>query len=147
MNVDIEKRKESFDSFRKERMPVLHEFSSNLGFQNPHEILLLPEKFLNALDEWLSIQEIEENNRMWLATRVGYYIGEYFVVKYGGCWSVSEAKNSRYYGHYVVGDFSAFGNPNTLIEPMEAAMEFVAMPKGRSLSKLINEITEALEGL
>ena len=147
MNIDINERKSHFEKFREERLPVLHEFSKNLGFANPHEILLKPGMFLEALSNWLSEQEISEDNKVWLATRVGYYIGEYFVVTYDGCWSVCETSSSRYYGRFVVGEFSAFNNPAALLDPIEAAMHFVNEPKGRSLSNLVSEITESLGAL
>ncbi|VAW71471.1 hypothetical protein MNBD_GAMMA12-3799 [hydrothermal vent metagenome] len=40
INLNIEERKRLFDEFESERLPVLYEFSANLGFKNPHEILL-----------------------------------------------------------------------------------------------------------
>ena len=146
MNLDIEERKKLFEAFRSERLPVLHEFSTNLGFENPHEILLLPEKYLGALDEWLSGQEITEENKIWLATRIGYYLGEYFVAKYDGSWSVCEVENSKYYGHYVVGEFTEFKD-NAIFNPIEAAMELANQPINRSLMNLVNEISSSLEAL
>lgn len=147
MNIDIAKRKESFEAFRKERLPVLHEFSTNLGFENPHEILLSPESFLKKIHEWLSEQEIKENDKVWLTTRIGYYLGELFIIKYDGCWSVCESENSKHYGQYVINEFSAFENPNALFNPFEAAMELINEPKKRSLVNLVNEISSSLEAL
>ncbi|GAA3915718.1 hypothetical protein [Litoribacillus peritrichatus] len=145
--MDIELQKERFEAFRNERMPVLHEFSQNLGFQNPHEILINPMAFLEPLSNWLSDQDISEESRNWIIVRIGYFIGELFAVKHDGCWSVCEAKSSRYYGHYVVGEFSSFSNPNALFAPMEVAFELANQPQGRSLSGIVAEIESALNGL
>ena len=53
---------------------MLHEFSANLGFSAPHEILIFPEKFLKSLDDWLSIQEIKEED-----LPGGILVGDRFV--------------------------------------------------------------------
>lgn len=95
MSIDIEKQKERFESFRKERMPVLHDFSQKLEFQNPHEILINPQAFLEPISSWLSEQEISKEARNWIIVRVGYFLGEFFVEKHDGCWSVCEASGSR----------------------------------------------------
>lgn len=145
--MDIELQKEKFGQFTKERLPVLHAFSQGLGFSNSHEILNNPKSFLSSIDEWLAQQEIEEENKVWLATRIGYFIGEYFIEKYDGCWSVCEASDSRYYGYFVVGEFSGFNNTAALFDPMGAAFELTSTPKGRSLVGIIKEIEGALSQL
>lgn len=147
MSIDIEEHKERFKAFREERMPVLHDFSKKLGFKNPHEILINPFAFLEPISNWLSEQDISDDAKNWIIVRIGYFIGELFVEKHGGCWSVCEAPSSRYYGHYVIGEFSSFNNPNALFAPMEAAFELANLPKGRSLSAVVNEIEAGLSGL
>lgn len=75
MSLDIEKQKERFNSFREERLPVLHDFSKGLGFQDPHEILINPEKFLQPISSWLSDQEISAESKNWITVRIGYFLG------------------------------------------------------------------------
>ncbi len=147
MSIDVEKQKERFNSFQEERMPVLHDFSQKLGFQNPHEILISPAAFLEPISSWLSEQDMSDDAKNWIVVRVGYFIGELFVEKHGGCWSVCEVRSSRYYGHYVVGDFTSFDNRNALFAPMEAEFELVNQPKGRSLSGIVSEIEAGLSAL
>ena len=147
MSLDFEKQKAGFDTFREERMPVLHDFSKKLGFKNPHEILTNPGAFLKPISDWLSKQEISEENKNWIIVRIGYFIGELFVQRHDGCWSVCDAPSSRYCGHYVVAEFSSFRNPNALFAPMEAAYELANEPKGRSLSAIVNEIEDGLSSL
>ena len=147
MSIDIEKQRERFESFRKERMPVLHGFAQKTEFQNPHEILINSQAFLESISNWLSGQEIFKDARSWIIVRVEYFLGEFFVEKHDGCWSVCEVSGSRYYGHYVVGEFSSVNNPNALFAPMEAAFELANQPKGRSLVAIVNEIEMALSGL
>jgi len=145
--MDIEKQKERFDSFREERMPVLHDFSQKIGFQNPHEILVNPEAFLDPVSNWLSEQEVSEDTMSWIIVRIGYFLGELFVERHDGCWSVCEVPDSKYYGHYVVGEFSTFNNSNALFAPMESAFELANEPQGRSLTAIVNKIEGALGGL
>ncbi len=128
-------------------MPVLHDFSEKLGFKNAHEILINPAAFLEPISSWLSEQDISEDAKNWIIVRIGYFIGELFIEKHGGCWSVCEAPSSRFYGHYVIGGFSSFNNLNALLAPMEAAFELANQPKGRSLSAIVNEIEVGLSGL
>jgi len=145
MSLNIETQKERFDSFREERMPVLHDFSQKLGLSNPHEILINPDPFLPPINNWLSEQEIPEDAQNWILVRIGYFIGELLIEKYDGCWSVCETSSSRYYGHYVVGDFSLVNTPNAMVAPMEAAFELINQPKGRSLTNIVNEIELSLK--
>lgn len=145
MSIDLEKQKERFELFRKERLPVLHDFSEKLGFQNSHEILINPMAFLDPISSWLSEQEISDEAKNWIIVRIGYFIGELFAVKHNGCWSVCESPGSRYCGHYVVGEFPSFNNPNALFSPMDAAFELANQPKGRSLSSVVKEIEAGLE--
>ena len=147
MSLDIEKQKERFNSFREERLPVLHDFSKGLGFQDPHEILINPEKFLQPISSWLSDQEISVESKNWITVRIGFFLGELFVERHGGCWSVCQAPSSRYYGHFVVGEFSSFDNANALFDPMEAAFALTNQPKGRSLVGIVKEIEDSLSGL
>lgn len=147
MSLDIEKQKERFNYFREERLPVLHDFSKGLGFQDPHEILIKPERFLQPISSWLSDQDISAESKNWITVRIGYFLGELFVERHGGCWSVCQAPSSRCYGHFVVGEFSSFDNANALFDPMEAAFALMDQPRGRSLVGIVKEIEESLSGL
>jgi len=147
MSLDVEKQKERFDVFRKERMPVLHELAKNLEFPNPHEILLNPKEFLSPLSAWLSEQEISEDAKNWITVRIGYFLGELFIQKYDGCWLVCELVCLKHYSHYVVGEFSAISNPNALFSPMESAFELASQPIGRSLIAKVSEIEGVLHGM
>ena len=147
MDVDIEDRKQKFEAFLEERVPVLFEFAKNLGFKNPQDIFHSPQSFLASLSDWLSKQEISEANKPWAASRFGYFIGEYFVVRFDGGWQLCDSNDSRHYGQYVVGDFSRLDNPNVIINPMEAACNLVNEPKGRSLKTLIADIEASLNSL
>jgi len=147
MNLIIEERKEMFGKFVEERLPVLHEFAQDLKFENPHEILTNPKSFLAPIDQWLAPQQIDEEDVFKIVTKLGYFIGEYFAVEYNGCWSVCESKVSRYHGQYVVSQLSGFSNPAAQLNPLDAALKVVKMPKGRSLINVVKEIEISLNDL
>ena len=128
-------------------MHVLIYFAQRLGFEQSHEILNNPSQFLEPLNNWFAEQDIKEDEKNWITVRIGYFIGELFVEKHGGCWSVCESPTSRYFGDYVVSQFSTFKNPNALFSPMEAAFFLANEAKGRSLTAIIGEIESGLSAL
>ena len=99
----LEKRKAGFEQFYKELMPVVVDFVGKLGINPAHEVLKRADEFVPYLDRALQAMVVaDEQDRAWLLTRMGYFIGEYFVQKHGGCWYVNEVQGSRYFGRYVV---------------------------------------------
>lgn len=105
----LARRKAGFSAFKSERLPVLHEFCTSLGFEQPHEVLNTPGKFLAQLDSGFRSAVISEANRVWFITRIGYYIGEYLATRYDGYWQVDEDPASPTFARYVVGGFSFDG--------------------------------------
>ncbi|MDH2436134.1 hypothetical protein QCD60_26745 [Pokkaliibacter sp. MBI-7] len=139
----LKERINNFEKFRKERLPVLHKFSEAIGLPNPHEILLVPKRYLPYLDEFLEDQVIEEHNRSWLITRIGYFFGEILVEEFQGCWMVDENTSSENFTKYVIGDFE--NNINTLtVDPFLFAARFVDTPAPRSLK---NAYTDMLSNI
>lgn len=140
--MDLADRKAKFDGFLEERMPVLVDFVRALGFQEPHRVLNEPQLFIAGVGSWVEAQKIGGEDRAWLASRIGYLIGEYLVTQLGGHWLVCERTDSRYFGRYVVGGFSRVRNPEAVVDPMEAGM---AVADGtEKLSSLVEEIKLAV---
>lgn len=137
-------RKAVFEEFLSQRMPVLYDLAERLGFPSPELILTEPQALLQSISEWLSVQDIAEADRTWITSRIGYYVGELLATSYSGAWHVCEASSSRYWSHYVVGQFAAFSNPNAIVDPFEIASDCIAQPRGRTLEKLILEVVTAL---
>jgi hypothetical protein len=62
---------------------------------------------------------------MGLITRLGYFVGEYCVQKYSGCWFVDDLGGSRYFGRYVAGRFASVANESAMVDPFLVAQEYV----------------------
>ncbi|KQQ53631.1 hypothetical protein ASF84_17625 [Pseudomonas sp. Leaf127] len=130
----LARRIAGFDAFRSERLPVLHEFCTSLGFAEPHEVLIRPERFLPLLDDGFRHAHISEQNRAWFITRIGYFIGEYLVCRYQGCWQVDTVPGSPTFARYGVGDFSFAEPQGVMIDPFEIAQGYADSPAPRDLA-------------
>ena len=144
MTVDLSSRKANFERFLEERMPVLVEFATVLGSQEPHRILNEPHLFLPGISDWLAHQIISADDRTWLLTRLGYLIGELLITGYGGAWFLNEIEGSRYFGRYVVGQFVSLANARLQVDPFEVASDAISIPS-QSLSALMTEVCHDLE--
>jgi hypothetical protein len=144
MRASVTDAKAKFEDFLAERMPVLVEFAKTLGSSQAHRILHEPHLFLRGISDWLEHQEVWPEDRVWVITRLGYFVGEYLVMKYGGLWLVEDRESSRYFGRYVVGRFARIANHNAVADPFEVATTAVS-PEAPSLQILTAEVCHALE--
>jgi hypothetical protein len=141
----LSKRKQGFDEFYKALIPTLVEFVGAMGVQPAHEVLNNATHFAPYLDKSLRDMAVNsEKARGWLLLRVGQFIGEFFVQKYGGCWYVNEIEGSRYFARYVVGRFSKLTNMVPMLDPFEVAQTFVDSPTPRQLEVLLGEVDAEL---
>src|SRR5258708_6538850 len=99
--AELDRRLATFEKFLEERMPVLTTFMEQLELPNPAMVLVEADRFLPPLDEWMRDQVITNSDRTWILTRIGYFIGEYLVQKFSGCWFVNDIADSRYFARYV----------------------------------------------
>ena len=141
-STDLADRKARFESFLVERMPVLVDFARALGFPEPHRILNEPHLFIAGVGSWVEAQQIGAEDRAWLASRIGYLIGEYLITQLGGYWLVCERADSKYFGRYVVGGFPRAHNPEAVADPMAAGMAVVAGTE--KLASLVEDIKLAV---
>lgn len=145
-NALLQERNAGFDQFYAELMPVLVDFVEKLGIKPPHEVLRAAVQFVSPLDHALKDMVVASaEDRTWLLTRMAYFIGEYFVQKYGGCWSVSEAQGSKFFARCVVGQFVRLGTA-AVLDPFEVAKDFVDAPAPRHLEQLLKEVGAQLTG-
>lgn len=141
---ELRTRRERFDTFLAERMPVLADFAESLELANPTRIVADPDRYLPSVGEFMRHQDVGADDRVWIITRLGYLIGEVLVQRLGGCWFINEIPDSRYFLRYVVGRFTRIGNHNAMVDPFEIASAFVDQPPSRELLVLVLEVERAL---
>jgi hypothetical protein len=140
----LARRRESFEAMLAERFPALAAFAESLSLPNPPMIVADPESYRAAIDEWLARQSVGEDDRAWATARLGYYIGEWLIQKFGDYWHLNDTLDTRYFGCVIVTGFSRAANHAAQVEPFLAASEFLREPLGRSLTALLNEISVEL---
>ncbi|MGM0575837.1 MAG: hypothetical protein ACQEXJ_08930 [Myxococcota bacterium] len=139
------RRRAQFEAMMAERLDVLKDFAERLELSEPGWIVARPEACLPALEAFMRDHEIESHDDLvWVLPRLGYFVGEILVERYGGHWFLDEADHSRFYLHPVVGEFDAFDNPAARVAPMEVAAAWLEQTPPRSLAPLLDEIDEDL---
>src|SRR5215211_1880800 len=91
----LQKRRQGFDGFVHEVTPILVDFADRLGLENPNTIADKPDDFLDPIDDFMKGQIIEEEDRVWTITRLGYFIGQVLIQRLGGEWLLNEHPGSR----------------------------------------------------
>lgn len=141
----IDKRKGELEDFYRALIPSLVEFVDRLGVKPAHEVLNQAMRFAPHVSTALrDLPVSDEQDRIWLLTRVAYFVGEYFAQKHGGCWYVNDIEGSKYFGRYVVGRFPSFHRPTLMLDPFEVAQAYVDTPPPRQLDDLLAEVEAEL---
>jgi hypothetical protein len=141
----LQRRRAEFGVFFAEMMPTLKDFLSQLGARESAYVVRDADRFLLIIEQWGSEISANSENRIFLITRLGYYIGELLVQRWSGCWFVNDIPDSRYFGRYVVGRFARLKNLGAMIDPFFVADSYVSMPPKRSLVGIVSEVEEELK--
>ena len=142
--MEIDRRNSHFDRFLDERMPVLKDFMERLELPNPAMVLVEAELYLPSVDQWMKDQVVTSNDRAWILTRIGYFIGELLVQRFSGCWFVNDTPDSRFFGRYVVGKFCSPNSRNAMVDPFHVADAYLSHPPARSLTDIIRQVEAEL---
>lgn len=142
--ADLGRRRAQFDSFLEERMPVLTDFVERLDLPNAPMVLVEADTFLPAISQYMESQQVGGEDRTWILTRIGYFIGEWLVQRHGGCWYLNETPDTRYFLRYVVGRFTGISNHNAMIDPFSIAEMFADSPCPRSLVNVLAGVDSEL---
>jgi hypothetical protein len=158
-----------FDAFITEQFDVLVDFFQKIGRADPVLLLHQPDAYLPLLDAWLgqqNWQEYDEQDRIRLATRIGYFLAQVLITRYHGAWALNENPDSRFFLRYVVthfaqpGEFVVSRDPgkptealvsalaevpvivpkNAEVDAFGAAIEYTRNPVGRTVASLLREI-------
>jgi len=82
-NILLQKRQQDFTDFYAKLLPALVDFIGKIGIQPAHEVLNHAVQFEPYVSQATGNFVVEdEDDRTWLKTKMGYYIGEYFVQKH-----------------------------------------------------------------
>jgi len=87
-----------------------------------------------SLDTFLSnadLAALDEDQRVWLHTRMMYLIGELLNERHGGHWLLQSDPGSDFFGRYVVGGF--LDDPDRLVDPAAAAHNVLTADPPRDL--------------
>ncbi len=143
----IEKRKQNLDSFVNQGYDIIVDFAGMLQLEKPFEVLKDPaaiERMINVIHDLIKDELIEDEDRIWLMTGVGYTMGESLIQRYQGYWNVNENESSDQYGRFVVFATAPAGDKHYPIDILEAAKELIDTPAPRDLKKLLTEIEAVL---
>lgn len=138
----LESRRARFGVFLAERLDVLKDFIERLELPDAAMVAVDAARYLPAIDAWMKNQVISPDDWAWIHTRLGYFIGEYLVQTLGGYWFVEDAPGARFFGRYVVGNFSNARVPNLRVDPIHVADVYLREGTGRSLSNLLAEVVD-----
>lgn len=144
----LDKRKKDFPVFYVQLIPSLVDFIGKMSISPAHEVLKNAPVFVPLLSTALqNLDVVDEQDKVWLLTRLGYFIGEYFTQKYSGAWYPNENPTSRYFARYVVGKFSMKSERELNLDPFMLAEAYISTATPRSLEPLLHEAEQELAGL
>jgi len=144
----LDKRKEDFPAFYEQLIPSLVDFVGKMGISPAHEVLKNAPMFVPLLSTALqNLDVVDEQDKVWLLTRLGYFIGEYFTQKYSGAWYPNENPASRYFARYVVGKFNMNSERELNLDPFMLAEAYISAAMPRALEPLLDEAEQELAGL
>jgi hypothetical protein len=134
----LSRRRAAFDTYFAESMPALANLIGSIGAPDPTLVVNEPGSYIALLDDWLRTAAFNvppaPQDRVWLISRLGYFIGYVLTERHGGYWFVDEQPESRWFGCYVVGQFQDF--PNGRVDPNYVAAQFVDHRSHSSLEHL-----------
>jgi hypothetical protein len=136
----LEKRRREFPGLIEEIKPVLSDFAIRLRLENPCAIVGNPDAFLESIDQFMADQVIAVQDRVWIVTRLGYFVGQILSKRLEGVWLLNENPRSHFFLRYVIGQFARAPNPDSTVDPFEVANAFVSQPPPRKLASIIAEV-------
>lgn len=139
-----DERAKRFEAFLEERMSMMADFADRLGLENPPMIVADPASYLGPIAGFMENQEIDPEDRAWIGARIGCFVGELLIQRFGGYWFLNEIPDSKFFLRYVVGGFNSPIPPAMMVDPFEVASAYLEQPPGRSLTKLLATVEREL---
>lgn len=135
----IQASQAEFDAYYDALGSALVNFVERLGIQPAHEVLTNAAEYLPYIDAAMRTIAIRDESWQWVKTMLGYFIGEYFVQQYAGCWYLETRPESPHFCLHMVGGFEHGLSAEAAIEPAAVALAFLSGPVPRELAQLIEE--------
>lgn len=131
----MRKCKAVFTPMWESRASILTELLTTLQMPDPESVGTEPGRFLQPLSEWLTHLEVTPGDRGFLATRLGFFMGDLLSSEVKMDWFLVETTDSRYFAKYVLVD------PAELIaaDPISMAFQFAAQTPPRNLVKFYED--------
>ncbi|MEM9492663.1 MAG: hypothetical protein AAGC55_26180 [Myxococcota bacterium] len=99
-----------FDDFVDTNQRLLRELFEQIGATDIENLHRQPSAYVDTLDRWLGEQDLaamDDDDRVWLAGRVGSLVGDVLIERFAGRWMVCDRAESPNFLRYVVGDFKS----------------------------------------
>jgi hypothetical protein len=136
----LERRRAEFPRLLAQLRPGIEELAAFLGASNVDDL----EQVVHVADAFLAdaeLAEADEDQRIWLHTRLMYLAGEALVDRHGGHWFLEIDPGSPQYLRYVV---RVGGGDGPIVDPAELAHRVLLEPRGsRSLGRALDTVGEA----
>ena len=138
-----DRRRAALPGFVSSSKPALLDFAGRVNVEDPARIAADPDALLPVLDNFLRDEDLSglpTDDLRWLQVTLTYFIGELMIARHRGRWMLQEDPGARFFLRYVIGDLQAPPTAGLVIDPISVASEYLALPPGRSLPALIDEI-------
>ena len=142
-SIDLNKRRDLFDKFVLECNPVLIDFADLLELNNPENILTDPDAYFVVIDEYLTNQNIEDEDRSWLLVRLVYLFGVVLSKRMGADWALEDNTQSPHCGNFMLRVPTDAGL-SVDVDLFGILQKYIDEPVGRSLRKYLDQVSVGL---
>lgn len=121
---------------------MLGELAELIGIQPREEIIARPEGLVERIDTFLKNQDFgkyDERSLIWLLTRIGYFVAQVLILRYGGRWAVEERHESPFFLRYVITGFTSPRVSGTAVDPFQLAND-LSHPGNPGLAEAFNKV-------
>lgn len=126
----LDERTGQFPNFLEAMQPSIKELAECLEFQDPDRAVENSNDFIPVLENFLNTVELDQlsdDDKIWLHTSIMYFVGELLIQSYGGYWFLQSDLESDFFTNYVIGGFEKGFKPSTIINPADLAYQILIL--------------------
>ena len=142
------RRRQSWQEFVSQSRPTLEEFAMLLQAEHPTQAWEHPDSLIpaaEALTRDVHFDEMGQDERRWLQAVLIYLVGQVFIRRHGGLWTLEENPDSKFFLRYVVGFMKGGVRPGATVDPSFLVEVYLNSPPGRSLTTLLAEAEQDIK--